>query len=110
LLRFVVAVIAICPRLLDLWVVVTAAHEPLDGEDSVLRVDYRLPLGDLAHQPLAALGECDDRGAQPAAFGGRNHDVHASPDQRSDRDRITCPRLAGFDFCAKLHYTEIRVR
>ena len=39
-----------------------AAHEALDGEDGVLRVGDGLALGDLADQPLAALGEADDGG------------------------------------------------
>ena len=42
--------------------VVAAAHEALDGEDGVLGVGDGLALGHLADQPLAALGEGDDRG------------------------------------------------
>ena len=45
-----------------------AAHEALDREDRVLRVGDGLPLGDLPDQPLAGLGERDDRRRQPPAF------------------------------------------
>ena len=44
------------------------AHEPLDREDRVFGVGDRLPLGDLADQPLAVLGERHDRRRGPRAF------------------------------------------
>jgi hypothetical protein len=53
--------------------VVAPTHEALDGEDGVLRVGDCLPLGYLAHQPLAALGKGDDRGGRPRTFFVRNH-------------------------------------
>jgi hypothetical protein len=46
--------------LLDL--VVAPAHEPLDREHGVLRIRHGLPLGDLADEDLAVLGEGDHRG------------------------------------------------
>ncbi len=48
-----------------------AAHEPLDRVDGVLRVGDRLPLGDLADETLAVLGERHDRGVVrlPSWFG-----------------------------------------
>ena len=45
-----------------------AAHEALDREDGVLGIGDRLPLGDLADQPLAGLAERDDRRRDPAPF------------------------------------------
>ena len=45
------------------------AHEALDREDGVLGIGDRLALGDLADEPLAALGERHDRRREPAAFG-----------------------------------------
>ena len=50
------------------------AHEPLDREDRVERIGDRLPLGHLAYQPLAVLGEGDDRGRRATALGVRDHD------------------------------------
>ncbi len=47
---------------------VAAAHEALDREDGVLRVGDRLPLGHLAHQALARLGEAHHRRSSPAAL------------------------------------------
>jgi hypothetical protein len=44
------------------------AHEPLDREDRVFRIGHGLALGDLSHQPFAALRERHDRWRQPAAF------------------------------------------
>ena len=40
----------------NFWVRVFSAHEPLDGEEGILRVGDSLPLGDLAHVALAGLG------------------------------------------------------
>ena len=51
-----------------------AAHEALDREDGVLRVRYRLTLGDLADEPLAVLREADDRRRRATAFGVRDDD------------------------------------
>ena len=53
---------------LDLGVVETPAHEALDAEDGVLGVGDRLPLGDLADEPLTALREGDDRWGDAAAL------------------------------------------
>ena len=58
-------------RVLRLLGVVLAADEPLDREDRVHRVRDRLALGDLADQPLAVLGEADDRGRRAAALAVR---------------------------------------
>ena len=44
------------------------AHEALDREDGVLGIRHRLPLRDLADEPLTVLGERHDRRRQPAAF------------------------------------------
>ncbi len=46
-----------------------AAHEALDREDGVLGVGHRLPLGRRPHQPLAVLGEGDDRRGRATALG-----------------------------------------
>ena len=48
--------------------VVTAAHEALDGVNGVFRVGNGLPLGHLTHQPLAALGEGDHGRSGARAF------------------------------------------
>ena len=48
--------------LLDHRVVVAAADQALDREEGVLRIGHRLALGRLADQPLAVVGEGDDRG------------------------------------------------
>ena len=44
------------------------AHEALDREDGVLGIGYGLALGDLADEPLAALGKCHDRRRGAAAL------------------------------------------
>ena len=61
-----------------------AAHEALDREDGVLGVGHGLPLGDLADQPLAGLGEGDDRRRQPAAFRVGDDDRLAAFHDRDD--------------------------
>ena len=55
---------------LDLRVVPATAHEALDGIDGVGRVGDGLPLGKLADESLAGLGEGDDRRNRPTALGG----------------------------------------
>ena len=68
---------------LDLRIVPATTHEALDRIDGVARIGDRLALGHLAHQPLAALGECDDRRDGPTALGAGDdgrlaalHDCH----------------------------------
>ena len=53
--------------------VVLAADEALDGEDGVERIGDRLPFGDLSDQPLAVLGESDDRRRGAAPLAVRDH-------------------------------------
>ena len=48
---------------------VLATHESFDREDGVLGIGDRLTLGHLSDEAFSALGERDDRGGQPAAFG-----------------------------------------
>src|SRR5690606_39311142 len=43
-------------------------HLSLDGDDRAVRVGDRLPLGDLPYQPLAVLGESDDRRRRTGTF------------------------------------------
>ena len=62
-----------------------AAHEALDREDGLLGVGDRLPLGHLADQPLAVLGERHDRGGGPAAFGVGDDDRVATLHDGDDR-------------------------
>ena len=45
-----------------------AADEALDGEEGPLGIGHRLPLGRLADQTLAVVGEGDDRGRRAGAF------------------------------------------
>ena len=54
--------------LLDHRVVVAAADQALDREDGLFRIGHRLALGRLADQPLAVVGEGDDRGRGAHAF------------------------------------------
>ena len=61
-----------------------AAHEALDREDGLLGVGDRLPLGDLADQPLAVLGERHDRRGGAAAFGVGDDDGVAAFHDRDD--------------------------
>ena len=56
-------------------------HLALDTHDGALGVEDRLPLGQVAHQPLAVLGEGDDRREHLAAKGrafGRGDDGRAA--------------------------------
>ena len=62
-----------------------AAHEALDREDRVLGVGDRLALGDLADQPLAGLGEGDDRRRQASAFRVGDDDRFAAFHDGDDR-------------------------
>ena len=61
-----------------------AAHEALDREDGVLRVGDGLALGDLADEPLAVLGEADDRWGRATALGVGDHDRIAAFHDRDD--------------------------
>ena len=54
--------------LFGLHLVVAPAHEALDREDGAPGVGDRLPLGRVADQPVALVGEGDDAGRQPVAF------------------------------------------
>ena len=47
---------------------VTASHEPLDRVDRVLGVRDGLPLGGLADEDVALVGECDDAGRRGVTF------------------------------------------
>ena len=49
--------------------VVLPTHEPFDGEDGVFGIGDRLSLRYLADEAFAILGEPDDGGREPAAFG-----------------------------------------
>jgi len=55
--------------LLDFLLLEAAADQPLDGEDRVLRVGDRLPLGRRADQHLAVIAIGDDRRRRACAFG-----------------------------------------
>ena len=48
--------------------VVATSHEALDGVNGVFRIGDGLALGHLSDQPLAILGEADDRGRSPPTF------------------------------------------
>jgi hypothetical protein len=61
------------------------AHETLDGEDGVLRVGHRLPLGHLADQALARLRERHHRWRQSSPFGVGDDDGLAAFHDRNDR-------------------------
>ena len=54
--------------LFALDLVVPAAHEALDRVDRAPRVGDRLPLGRIADEPVALVGERHDAGGQPVAF------------------------------------------
>ena len=53
--------------------VVAAAHKAFHGGDGVQGVGDRLAFGGLTDQPLAVLGECDNRGRGPRALGVRDY-------------------------------------
>ena len=76
---------------------VLAAHEPLDAEDRVLGVGHRLPLGHGAHQPLAGLGEADDRRGRASTL-GVGEDLRLTARQDGDgrvgRAEVDADRLA----------------
>src|SRR5262249_53768685 len=74
-------------RLLHLGVVVAPADEALDGEDGVLGVGDGLAPGDLADQPLATVGECDDGGGDATPFGIGDDDGIATFHDRDARIR-----------------------
>ena len=81
--------------------VVAAAHEALDGEDGVLGVGDGLPLGDLAHQPLAALREADNGGGSTRTFFIWNDFWFAALE---DRDaRVGSSEIDADDFCHGLY-------
>jgi len=54
-----------------------APHEAFDGVDGVFGIGDRLPLGHLAHQALAALGEADDGRGGTRTFLIRDNDRRA---------------------------------
>src|ERR1700677_702454 len=58
---------------LFLHLVEAASHEPLDGENRVLRVGDGLALCDLADQSFSRLGDPNDRWGRPSAFFVRDH-------------------------------------
>ncbi len=60
-------------RALCLRVVPATAHEALDGVDRVGGVGHGLTLGELANEPLASLGEGNDRGNGSATLGRGDH-------------------------------------
>ena len=62
-----------------------AAHEPLDGEDGILGIGYRLSLCDLTNEPLAVFGEADDRGRGPSTFRVGDDDGISALHHRDDR-------------------------
>jgi hypothetical protein len=66
---------------------VTAPHEPLDGEDRVLRIGDGLTLRHLSHEDLAVLREADDRGCEAAALLIRDDRGIAPLHDRNDRVR-----------------------
>ena len=53
---------------LVIGIVEAAADQALDREDGIVGIGDRLALGRLADQPLAVLGESDDRGGGAGAF------------------------------------------
>ena len=83
------------------------AHEALDREDGVLGVGDRLPLGDLADQPLAGLGERDDRRRQPPAF--RVGDDHRLAAFHHGDDGVGGAQIDADDFahCSLPHVDEL---
>ena len=55
--------------LVDHRVVVAASDQALDREEGAFRVGHRLALGRLADEPLAVVGEGDDRRRRARPFG-----------------------------------------
>src|SRR5262249_20316932 len=82
--------------LLGLHLVVAPAHEALDRVDCAPRVGDRLPLGRVAHQALALVGEGDDARRQAVAFLVRNDlDLAALHD---GHDRVRRAQVDADDF------------
>ena len=49
------------------------ANQPLDREDRALRIGHRLPLGGLAHETFAVVGERDNGRRRARALGILDH-------------------------------------
>ena len=78
---------------------VAGAHLALDAADGAFRVEHRLPLGLLANQPFAGLGEMDDGRSGAAAFRVDNDCGLAS---LHDRDtRVSRAQVNTDCFCHK---------
>ncbi len=80
-------------------------HEPLDREHRVLGIRDRLPLRDLAHEPLAVLRESDDRRRGARAF--LIHDDRGLPafhdrDHRVGRAEVDSNDFAHVEQCSTL--------
>jgi hypothetical protein len=76
-----------------------APHEALDREDRVLGVHHRLAFGNGANQPIAGVGESDDRRGRTPALGvlenGRLAALHHG-DAGVGRAQVDADRLAHF--------------
>ena len=84
-------------RLLHLGGFEFSADKPLDRKYRIVGVRDRLPLRDLADQPLAALGDRDHGRRGPAPFRVRNHDRLAA---FHDRDAgVGRPQINSYNFC-----------
>src|SRR5205823_13773325 len=55
-------------------IIVLAAHQTFDGEDSVFGIEDGLSLGHLAHQALPVLVDGDNRGCGTPSFRAENND------------------------------------
>jgi hypothetical protein len=64
-----------------------ASNEALRRIDGILRIEYRLSLGQLAHQPFARVGKTDHGGSQPASFAVDDHGGLATLHHRDYRIR-----------------------
>jgi hypothetical protein len=74
----------------------TASHEPLDGEDGLLRVGHGLALGHLSHEPFPVLGKRHHRWGGPTTFGvGDNHRI---PTFHNCHDRVGRAQIDSNDF------------